>query len=340
MQQQNFTLLDLVFQEQQIQNQVSNKCSIKETAKFIPYNPLGLSLYLEANCNTETISKSIFSQILKMIEDKLLELEERLDNRDQIKNINQQLNFLKPPDPYFKSKPIDDTQSEYVKQRKYSQQSDMEITSPQANQHQDQKSIKSQKSQRSRSQLGRAHTEITQIDPKLKSNEEGLISKIELFDKKLKQVVEQVNKLSQKDDQFQRRIEQQVQSQLKDSQDRLIQNDKFFKQVQQTNQEITENQRGFLSRSAQLRQEMDYLSQELTKIQEDNKLPLLQLQESVQELQKQVGLHQNELIVFKTILESIDNDFLILLKKFKDIQNDLAKKKLNSSMSSHHQYLK
>lgn len=44
-----------------------------------------------------------------MIEDKLLELEERMDNRDQIKNINQQLNFLKPPDPYFKSKPIDDT---------------------------------------------------------------------------------------------------------------------------------------------------------------------------------------------------------------------------------------
>ncbi|CAD8063692.1 unnamed protein product [Paramecium sonneborni] len=339
MQQQNFSLLDLVFQEQQIQKEIPNKCSIQETSKFITYNPLGFCLFLEANCNKENIDKLLFSQILKMIEDKLLEFEERLDNRDQIKNINQQLNLLKPPDPYFKSKPIDDTQSEQVQQRKFSQQSDIEITSPQTNQAQDQKSIKSQKSQRSRSQMGRTHTEITQLDPKLKANEEGLIAKIQLFDKKLKQVIEQVNKLSQKDDQFQRRIEMQVQSQLKDSQDRLIQNDKVFKQYQQTNQEIIENQRGYLNRISQLRQEMDYLQQELSRIQEDNKLPLLQVQESIQELQKQVNQQQNELIVFKTILESIDNDFLALLKKFKDIQNDLAKKKLNSSMAIH-QYLK
>jgi hypothetical protein len=59
-----------------------NKVSIKETAKFVSYNQLGLSLFLEANCTSNVIDKQLFSLLLKMIEDKLSEFEERLDNRD------------------------------------------------------------------------------------------------------------------------------------------------------------------------------------------------------------------------------------------------------------------
>lgn len=39
-----------------------NKVSIKEpTAKFVTYNDLGLSLFLEANCTSNIIDKQIFA---------------------------------------------------------------------------------------------------------------------------------------------------------------------------------------------------------------------------------------------------------------------------------------
>ncbi|CAD8152764.1 unnamed protein product [Paramecium pentaurelia] len=320
-----------MLQDQSNQEQHQNKCIIKESAEFQQFNPLGLSLFLEANCQQEVISKQLFAQILKMIEDKLLELEQRLDNREEIKNINTQLSQFKPQEQYFSQKENNDTQSEQIKQRKFSQQSDIDIYSPQAVQQQDTQQIKSQKPLRSRSQVGRANTELTKTDCKTKSNEEGIMQKIEQFDKKLKLLIEQVNKMSQKESQFSKKIEQQINVQLKDNQDRLIQNEKLFKQVHSTNQEITENQRGFLSHLQQVRQEINYFSQELTRISDENKITLMQLEQNYIELQQQFGESKNELKLQKSFLESIDNDFLMILKKFKDLQNDIAKKKFNSS---------
>ncbi|CAD8152985.1 unnamed protein product [Paramecium octaurelia] len=320
-----------MLQEQPIQEQDPNKCILKETAEFQQFNPLGFSLFLEANCQQEVIAKQLFAQILKMIEDKLLELEQRLDNREEIKQINTQLIQFKPPDQQYTQKQNDDTQSEQIKQRKFSQQSDIDIYSPEAVQQQDTQQIKSQKPLRSRSQIGRTNTELMRSESKTKSNEEGLLQKIEQFDKKLKVLTEQVSKMSQKETQFSKKIEQQINVQLKDSQDRLVQNEKLFKQVHSTNQEITENQRGFLSHLQQVRQEINYFSQELTRISDENKITVMQQEQNYLELQKQIGEQKNELILQKSFLESIDNDFLMILKKFKDLQNDLAKKKFNSS---------
>ncbi|CAK75841.1 unnamed protein product (macronuclear) [Paramecium tetraurelia] len=338
MQQTNYTLNEFMLQGQSIQEQDPNKCILKESAEFQQFNPLGFSLFLEANCQQEVIAKQLFAQILKMIEDKLLELEQRLDNREEIKWINTQLIQFKPPDQYSTQKQNDDTQSDQIKQSikvvylgKFSQQSDIDIYSPEAVHQQDVQLIKSQKPLRSRSQVGRANTELMRTESKTKMNEEGILQKIEQFDKKIKVLTEQVNKMSQKETQFSKKIEQQINVQLKDCQDRLIQNEKLFKQVYSTNQEITENQRGFLTHLQQVRQEINCFSQDLTRISDENKITVMQIEQNYLELQKQFGEQKNELILQKSFLESIDNDFLMILKKFKDLQNDLAKKKFNSS---------
>ncbi|CAD8066880.1 unnamed protein product [Paramecium sonneborni] len=331
MQQTNFNLFEYTLDEQLIQEQDPNKQINKDSGGLMDFNPLGLSLFLEANNQQEVINKKIFAQILKMIEDKLLELEQRLDNRDEIKYINSQINMLKPADYQFAQKQNDDTQSEQIKQRKFSQQSDFEISLPQAVPQQDQLQKNSQKPLKYRSKLGRANTEITKIDLKNKPNDEQLHQKIEQFNKKLKLLTEQVNKIQQTEGQFSKKIEQQINNQLKDTQNRLIQYEKLFKQVEQKNQEVNENQRDFLIHLQQERQEINFISSELTRINDELKINITQIESNFLELTNQVKEQKNELILQKSFLESIDNDFLIMLKKFKDLQNELAKKKLNSS---------
>ncbi|CAD8149512.1 unnamed protein product [Paramecium pentaurelia] len=331
MQQKNYTPYEFTHQEQSTQEQQqSKKYSIKESIEFQQFNPLGLSLFLEANCQQELIAKQIFAPILKMIEDKLLEIDQRLDNRDEIKFLNAQINLLKPSEQYFAQKQHDDTQSEQIQQRKFSDLSNIDIISAQIIQTLDTQQIQ-QKPLRSRSQIANSNTVINRNDIKNTSNTDGLCQKIEQFENKLNLLIEQMNKISQKECQFSEEVEQQINDQLKDSLDRLIQNEQYIKQVYSTNQETSENQREFLTHLQQMRQEINYLSQEQTRIQDENKIIIQQFEQNYLEIQKQIRENKNELILQKSCIECIDNDFLIILKKFKDLYHELAKKKFNSS---------
>ncbi|CAK75587.1 unnamed protein product (macronuclear) [Paramecium tetraurelia] len=331
MQQINFTQNEISHQNQFTLDEQSKKYQVKESNELQQFNPLGLSLYLEANCQQDVIAKQLFSQILKMIEDKLYEIEQRLDNREYL---NAQINLLKLPDQYAAQEYNDDLQSDQIKQSieknylgKFSDLSNLDAISPQIEQKFDIDQKSSKKPFRSRSSADRAKTVTIRTDIKNTSNTDELCQKMEQFQNKLWLLTEQMNQISQQESQF----EQLINDEIKDSQDRLIQNEQVIKQLYSTNQEITENQREFLTHLSQARQEINYFSSELTRFQQENKMIMQQLEQNYLEIQKQIKENKNEITLQKSCLECIDNDFLVLLKKFKDLYHELAKKKFDSS---------
>ncbi|CAD8155182.1 unnamed protein product [Paramecium octaurelia] len=324
MQQINFTQNEFSHQKQFTQDEQSKIYQVKEPTEFQQFNPLGLSLFLEANCQQEVIEKQLFSQILKMIEDKLYEIEQRLDNRECL---IAQFNLLKLSEQYAAQQYNDDIQSDQIKQRKFSDLSNLDAISPQIEQKFDIDQKSSKKPCRSRSSAARAKTVIIRTDIKNGSNTDDLCQKMESFQNKLQLLTEQMNQISQQESQFQ----QLINDELKDSLDRLLQNEQFIKQLYSTNQEITENQREFLTHLSQARQDINYFSQELTRFQQENKIIMYQFEQNYLEIQKQVKENKTEITLQKSCLECIDNDFLVLLKKFKDLYHELAKKKFDSS---------
>ena len=57
----------------------------------------------------------------------------------------------------------------------------------------------------------------------------------------------------------------------------------------------------------------------------------MKLEQNFSDVQKLVGHHETEIELQKSILESLDNDMLILLKKFKDILSEVANKKIKNN---------
>ncbi|CAD8082183.1 unnamed protein product [Paramecium sonneborni] len=335
-QNKSLTLLDLVLKNENEQYKIKSQSNInrfeREDIQHSFYNQLGISLYYDANItgNEQFVSNQLFRSILKNIEDKLLELETRLDNKDNFNKFSFHIDQFKSQqyrNPILRE---DNLSQEYKRL-------DSQISEMIDDQSVRDTGVKFHKPSRSRStctnnydeQLSQSNNNPSNLKQrKNKITEETTFSKLNLFEKKLIQFQDQFQKLLQKEEISFKKLEQQVQSALKDAEIRLLQNSKSMDKYSENFNNYSEYYKEFLNKFQQLTAQINNHQQEINRLSDDSKIPFIQLESTIAAINKLQNMHNDQILSIKEQQTYLEADILIIMKNYKDLILDKQKKSI------------
>ncbi|CAD8181988.1 unnamed protein product [Paramecium pentaurelia] len=326
-QNKQLTLLDLVLKndddQYRIKSQSNSSRFEREDIHHSQYNQLGISLYYDANItgNEQFVSNSLFRSILKNIEDKLLELETRIDNKDNLTKFSYQIDQLKHQqyrNPFLKD---DLLLQEYKRQ-------DSQISEMIDDQSVRDTGVKFHKPSRSRStctnnydeQLSSSNNNASNLKQKKnKITEETTFTKLNLFEKKLLQFQDQFQKYLQKEEISFKKLEQQVQVSLKEAETRLFQNTKSMDKYSESLNNYSEYYKEFLNKLQQLTSQINNHQQEINRLSDDSKIPFIQLEQTIAAINKLQNIHNDQILSIKESYTYLETDILTIMKNYKDL---------------------
>ncbi|CAK88858.1 unnamed protein product (macronuclear) [Paramecium tetraurelia] len=333
-QNKQLTLLDLVLKNEddryRIKSSTNSSRYDREDTHHSQYNQLGISLYYDANItgNEQFVSNQLFRSILKNIEEKLLELETRIDNKDHLTKFTFQIDQLKHQqnrNPFLKD---DYTWQEYKRQ-------DSQISEMIDDQSVRDTGVKFQKASRSRStctnncdeQLDQSNNNTSNLKSrKNKITEESTFSKLNLFEKKLSQFQDQFQKQLQKEEISFKKLEQQVQAALKDAEMRLLQNTKSMDKYTESLNNYSDYHKEFLTKLSQLTAQINNHQQEINRLSDDQKIPFIQLESTIAAMNRLQNIHNDQILSIKESYTYLEADILAIMKNYKDLILDKQNK--------------
>ncbi|KAM3142868.1 hypothetical protein pb186bvf_004931 [Paramecium bursaria] len=305
-------LLDLVFQDNEdfmsnrplMSTRFSNH--IDDALLHQQYfSPLGISLFYESQIDKKEryLQNSIFGQILKLIEEKLSEFESRLNNTEQIHHLSNQVRTKQ----MMVVSPQDTTLEQFKRQDSQSSCQPEEIVSPKSKIH--------HKPNRSKS----SYTQEPQ-QPKLsKIGEEAMHSRMNNFEKKIKAIQDQVQKVLQKDENLQKKLEIQITNSIKETESIIQQGQKQQKEVASVLSEYKDHQRQLIQYASQIRQDYDIIQTQITQQSEEAQQFKYQVETSMSYISKVSNQNVEDVVLLKEQISQVENEILIILKNYKDI---------------------
>ncbi|CAD8093364.1 unnamed protein product [Paramecium sonneborni] len=335
-QNQQLTLLDLVLKNEDDQYRIKSQSNSsrfeQEDVQHSQYNQLGISLYYDANItgNEQFVSNKLFRSILKNIEDKLLELETRMDNKDNFNKYTFHIDQFKNQqnrNPFLKE---DNFSQDYKRQ-------DSQISEMIDDQSVRDTGLKLHKPSRSRStctnnydeQLSSSNNNASNLrQRKNKITEESTFSKLNLFEKKLMQFQDQFQKLLQKEEISFKKLEQQVQSALKEAETRLFQNSKSMDKYSESLNNYSEYYKEFLNKFQQLTAQINNHQQEINRLSDESKIPFIQLESTIAAMNKLQNMHNDQILSIKESYTFLEADVLTIMKNYKDLILDKQNKSI------------
>ncbi|CAD8127664.1 unnamed protein product [Paramecium sonneborni] len=252
-----------------------------------------LELLLDMNSqNKQWVSIDLFRLIIRKIEEKFSEFEARLDNREGFQNLTQKCTIQK-------------------KMSKSYQQADFS----QMDQSQDELDSKLQISQTKRlntSQLKKS--EIKEI-----RNDEPLIGRQNLLEKKLVQLEEKQIKIQKEVSNFTLDIESKIQQCIKQIDWSLEKFNKFSQELLDKVKDVTDNHTEIFQHLQKNKEDINYVRISAEHFNQNVLTQIEQISTSIQNLNNFVGKHDQELNYYKEIIQITESDILKMIQLEKDI---------------------
>ncbi|CAK69389.1 unnamed protein product (macronuclear) [Paramecium tetraurelia] len=267
--------------------------SIQTSPNLFQNNQADLELLVDMHSqNKQWVSMELFRLIIQKIEEKLSEIDERLDNREGFQNITQKYSVQK-------------------KMSKSYQQGDFS----QMDQSQDELESKLQISQAKKLNISQLKkSEIREI-----RNEEPLIGRQNLLEKKLVSMEEKQTKIQKEMSNFTLEIESKIQQCIKQIDWSLEKFNKFSSELLDKVKDVTDNHTEIFQHLQKNKEDINYVRISAEHFNQNTLTQLEQISASIVNLNNFVEKHDNELSFYKDIIQITESDILKIIQFEKDI---------------------
>ncbi|CAD8192191.1 unnamed protein product [Paramecium pentaurelia] len=267
--------------------------SIQTSPNLFQNNQADLELLVDMHSqNKQWVTMELFRLIIQKIEEKFNEIEQRLDNREGFQNLTQK----------------------YIQQKKMSksyQQGDFS----QMDQSQDEVESKLQISQTKRLNISQLKkSEIKEI-----RNDEPLIGRQNLLEKKLVQLEDKQTKIQKEINNFTLEIESKIQQCIKQIDWSLEKFNKFSQELLDKVKNVTDNHTEIFQHIQKNKEDINYVRISVEHFNQNTLTQLEQISASIINLNNFVEKHDIELKFYKEIIEITESDILKLIQFEKDI---------------------
>ncbi|CAD8097752.1 unnamed protein product [Paramecium primaurelia] len=267
--------------------------SIQTSPNLFQNNQADLELLVDMHSqNKQWVTMELFRLIIQKIEEKFNEIEQRLDNREGFQNLTQK----------------------YIQQKKMSksyQQGDFS----QMDQSQDEVESKLQISQTKRLNISQLKkSEIKEI-----RNDEPLIGRQNLLEKKLVQLEEKQIKIQKEINNFTLEIESKIQQCIKQIDWSLEKFNKFSQELLDKVKNVTDNHTEIFQHIQKNKEDINYVRISVEHFNQNTLTQLEQISASIINLNNFVEKHDMELKFYKEIIQITESDILKLIQFEKDI---------------------
>ncbi|CAD8193594.1 unnamed protein product [Paramecium octaurelia] len=267
--------------------------SIQTSPNLFQNNQADLELLVDMHSqNKQWVSMELFRLIIQKIEEKLSEIDERLDNREGFQNITQKYSLQK-------------------KMSKSYQQGDFS----QMDQSQDELESKLQISQTKKLNISQLKkSEIREI-----RNDEPLIGRQNLLEKKLVQLEEKQTKIQKEMSNFTLDIESKIQQCIKQIDWSLEKFNKFSSELLDKVKDVTDNHTEIFQHLQKNKEDINYVRISVEHFNQNTLTQLEQISASIVNLNNFAEKHDNELSFYKEIIQITESDILKIIQFEKDI---------------------